>query len=208
MSTGWLDNSFLLLLGAAAVWFVLRFILGPKRGAPSLGSFFRREPAEVVEGLGRKAIATLLEDTKAFVAGENALRGLLLAGPFATRSATITSPVTLVALCDAPESYAEPDWLMRWAYLARGHKVIQQAISREPGLVTHRLVLRGAPPVDVHFMQPDRAAPPEALEIALKSGLSVVEDPSGQAERLRRRWESLSRPALKNKQSIKQEETP
>lgn len=199
MSIGWLDNSFLLLLGAAAVWFVLRFILGPKRGAPTLGSFFRREPAATVEGLGRKAIATLLDDSKAFVMGENALRGLLLAGPFAARSANITSSVTLIALCDAPESYAEPDWLLRWAYPARGHKVLEQRVVQEPGHVTHHLALRGAPPIEFHFIVPDRAAPPEPLLDALKRGLSVVDDAAGQAERLRRHWENLYRSDLARK---------
>ena len=62
MSTGWLDNSFLLLLGVAGFWFTARFVLGPRRGAPSFGSFFRREPTESVDGLGQKAIATLLGD--------------------------------------------------------------------------------------------------------------------------------------------------
>jgi hypothetical protein len=193
MSTSWLDSSFLLLLGAAGAWFVMRFILGPKRGAPSLSSFFRREPLETVEGLGRKAIATLLDDTRAFVASEDALRGLLLAGPFATRSATITSHVTLMAICDAPETYVEPDWLLRWAYPARAHKVLEQRVSREPGLVTHHLTLRGAPPIEIHFLHGDCAAPPEAVQSALKQGLSVIDDVTGQAERLRRRWETLSR---------------
>lgn len=193
MSTGWLDNSFLLLLGVAGVWFFMRFVLGPKRGGPTFASFFRREARETVEGLGQKAISTLVADTRALVVAEPGLRGLLLAGPFAARAGKMTSHVTFVLLTDAPEKYRDEEWLLRWAYPARGHKVVTQREAVEPGHVTHHLTLRGAPPVEMHFVAADRAAAPETLRAALRIGWSVLEDPTGQAERLRRRWENLLR---------------
>lgn len=196
MSTGWLDNTFLLLLGVAGVWVFLRFVVGPRRGAPSFGSLFRREAAPQMEGLGQKAIATLLADTRSFAIAEDALRGLLLAGPFAVRKARQDSLVVLVALCDAPERYSEAEWVLRWAYPARGHKVLSHKITRdEPGHVAHQLTLRGAPPVALHFVAVDRAGPPDALRAAVVEGFSLIEDPAGEAERLRRRWDSLSRNA-------------
>lgn len=198
MSTGWLDNSFLLLLGVAGIWFFMRFVLGPRRGGPTFGSFFRREEREAVEGLGQKAIATLIADTRAFVVGEQALRGLILAGPFATRAGKMTSTVTLIALSDAPEHYRDEDWMLRWAYPARGHKVLEKRETHEPGHVMHALRLRGAPPVELHFVAGDRAAAPEVLQPAIKAGASVIEDPAGQAERLRRRWDSLHRQSTDN----------
>ena len=193
MSTGWLDNSFLLLLGVAGIWFFMRFVLGPKRGGPTFASFFKREERETIDGLGQKAIATLLSDTRAFVVGEAALRGLILAGPFAGLSGKMTTPVTLIALSDAPETYLGEEWLLRWAYPARGHKVLAQHEEQAPGHVIHHLSLRGAPPVEMHFIAADRAEAPPALRAALAAGASVIEDPAGQADRLRRRWESLLR---------------
>ncbi len=193
MSTGWLDNSFLLLLGVAGIWFYLRFVIGPRRGGPSLRSFFRREARETVDGLGQKAIATLLADTRAFVTEEAALRGLILAGPFAARSARAGSLVTLIALSDAPQAYLGSDWLLRWAYPARGHKVLWQREEQAAGQVVQHLGLRGAPPLEIHFVTVDHAAPPENLLPALAFGTKVIDDPAGQAERLRRRWESLLR---------------
>lgn len=205
MSTGLLDNAFLLLLGAAGVWFVLRFVLGPRRGAPSLASFFRREPRESVEGLGQKAIATLLADMRSFVAGEEALRGLLLAGPFAARQAKRNSLVTFIALGPAPERFTSEDWLLRWAYPARGHKILTQESETAPGLVTHHLTLRGAPPVVVHFVAYDTPELPEPLRPAFVEGASVIEDPTGLAERLRRRWEHLIAAAGRATPSSKEE---
>lgn len=207
MSTGLLDNTFLLLLGAAGVWFVLRFVLGPRRGAPSLASFFRREAAESVDGLGTKAIATLLADMRGFVAGEESLRGLLLAGPFAARQGKRASLVTFIALGPAPERYAEPDWLLRWAYPARGHKILTQESETAPGLVSHHLTLRGAPPVVVHFVAYDSPELPAPLRAAFAEGASVIEDPTGLAERLRRRWETLLAASSRNASPNKEETT-
>lgn len=205
MSTGWLDNSFLLLLGVAGIWFFMRFVLGPRRGGPTFSSFFKREARETVDGLGQKAIATLLADTKALVVAEASLRGLLLAGPFAGRAGKMSSPVTFIVITDAPEQYRDGDWLLRWAYPARGHQVLAHREANEPGHVSHHLTLRGAPPVELHFVPGDRAAAPDPLRAALRLGLIVIEDPTGQAERLRRRWDSLHRqPAATN---IKREKT-
>ena len=190
----------------AGIWFFMRFVLGPKRGGPTFASFFKREARETVEGLGQKAISTLVADTRALVVGEPGLRGLLLAGPFAARAAKMTSPVTFVVLTDAPEQYRDDEWLLRWAYPARAHPVLARRDTIEPGHVAHHLSLRGAPPVEMHFVTADRAAAPDALRPALRIGWSVLEDPTGQAERLRRRWESLLRQGAET--DTKREKTP
>ena len=70
------DNALLLLMGIGGLWFVARFVVGPKRGAPGLKAMFSREPPLQSLGIGKDAIRTLLEDTRAFIVGAADLRGL------------------------------------------------------------------------------------------------------------------------------------
>ncbi|KAF0231592.1 MAG: hypothetical protein FD175_500 [Beijerinckiaceae bacterium] len=187
--TGWsLDNPLLLLAGIAGIWFTMRFIVGPKRGAPGLRVLFGREAPVQLKGMGREAIATVLEDTRQFVVASADLRGLVLAGPFAVRSATPTSAVVLVIFCDDISGYADKGWLDRWAYPARGHLITGHDTEQTPSGSTHRIRLRGAPQVELHFVRMDGIDPPKALAPALAKGSATIEDPSGLVEKLRLHW--------------------
>ncbi len=183
-----LQNAFLLLLAVAGFWFTARFLVGPRRGAPSLRAMFTREKPAHLEGLGQEAIATLIGDTRRFAIGEPGLRGLILAGPFAVKAAEAASPVTLIALCETIAPYTGKAWLDRWAYPARGHLILEHVIENFPNGAGHRLVLRGAPPISIHFTALDALEPPEVLYTALAEGAETIEDPSGLADKLRLRW--------------------
>lgn len=194
--TGWsLNNPLLLLAGIAGIWFTMRFIVGPKRGAPGLSALFRRETAAQIKGMGRKAIATVIEDTRQFVVAAADLRGLVLAGPFAVRTATPTSAVVLIVFCEDISGYADKGWLARWAYPARGHLITGHDIEQTPPGILHRIRLRGAPPLELHFVRLDGIDPPKALLPALAEGSVTIEDPSGLVEKLRLHWASQLRKA-------------
>lgn len=182
------NNALLLLLAIGGLWFAARFILGPRRGAPSLKSMFSRQVAVQQKGLGKDTIRTLLEDTRAFVVGTPDLRGLILAGPFAVEAATPASTVTLAILCTDSAQYSDKTWLPRWAYPARGHPISAHAITVLPQEAVHIITLRGSPPVALHFVQGDLGEAPLSLHAALGTGTILIEDPSGFAEKLRLHW--------------------
>lgn len=179
------QNAIFLLVAIAGFWFTVRFVVAPRRGAPGLGAMFSREAATPRIGLGREAIASLLADTRQFAIGEPGIRGLLLAGAYAAKEAEPTSPVVLVALADDPQRYRGEEWLERWSYLKRGHDVQSRDETEEGGIVRHAFRLRGAPPVEFHFLKPQDAKPPEALDEAFGEGLTVIDDPAGLAAKFR-----------------------
>lgn len=183
------QNTVMLLVAVAGFWFFARFVVAPRRGAgPGLRAMFRRERVMPRIGLGRDAIATLLDDTREFVVDEEALRGLILAGPFAAKLAEAESLVTLILLTDTPARFAGDDWLARWRYIRRGHDVIDHQIETHESGATHRMTLRGAPPLVMRFEHFPTLAPPVGLEAALDEGSATIEDPAGQAEKLRLSW--------------------
>lgn len=189
-----LDNAFLLLVAIAGFWFVARFVAGPRRGAPGLRGMFTRESPVKREGMDSAAIATLLGDARKFVAGEAALHGLILAGPFAAGTALPDSTVTLVAFGESVAAYAGPEWLARWAYPAREHAVRQHDIAATGAGFLHRLELRGAPPLVFAFLPPDAALPEAPLREALETGMRIVEDPAGRVGQVVERWRVALRP--------------
>ena len=193
-----LSNPLLLVLGIGGLWFFARFILGPRRGAPGLKSMFAREKPVARPGLGKDAIRTLIDDTRAFVVEGADLLGLILAGPFAAKAATPESGVILVVLCRDLKAYSDRAWLPRWAYPARGHPVSTHAIEVSSQEVVHRFTLRGSPPVAVHFVLAEIREAPVSLQSALGIGAMLLDDPSGAAEKLRQQWLK----ALRQPQSI------
>ena len=182
------DNALMLILAVAGFWFTARFLVGPKRGAPGLGIFFRRERAVRHAGLGKEAIATLIEDTRQMVLAAPDLRGLVLAGPFAVQAATSQSAVSFMILCEAIEPYSGKVWLARWNYPARGHAILEHRIVAGAMEALHLLNLRGSPPIRLHFVRMDSLAPPPTLIAAMREGAATLDDPSGLAEKLRIHW--------------------
>lgn len=189
------QNALFLLIAVAGFWFTVRFVIAPKRGAPGLGSMFRREAATPAIGLGREAIASLLADARQFAIQEPGIRGLLLAGSYAAKTAEPTSPVVLVALAEEPHLYRDGSWLARWSYLKRGHDILSQEAEENSGIVHHRLKLRGAPPVEFHFVGLHASPPSDALDDAFEDGLAVLDDPAGVAAKFRQ--EALARLAAR-----------
>ncbi len=179
------QNAIFLLVAVAGFWFTVRFVVAPRRGAPGLGAMFSRETATPKIGLGREAIASLLADTRQFAIGESGIRGLLLAGAYAAKEAEPSSPVVLVALADDPQLYRGEDWLTRWSYLKRGHDVHSRNEAEDGGIVRQQFRLRGAPPIDFHFLKSQDAKLPEALDEAFAEGLTVIDDPAGLAAKFR-----------------------
>jgi len=181
------QNPLLLLVAVAGFWFMVRFVIAPRRGAPGLGALFRREAAAPKTGLGREAIASLLADSRQFSINEPGLRGLLLAGAFAAQQAEPSSPVVLIALADDPQAYRAADWLGRWPYPKRGHEVVSQEATATDAAVHHELTLKGAPPVSFHFLMSDASPTDAALEAAFEQGLVVIDDPAGRAAQFRQK---------------------
>ncbi|HRE22307.1 MAG TPA: hypothetical protein PKW21_14930 [Rhabdaerophilum sp.] len=178
-------NAIFLLVAVAGFWFTVRFVVAPRRGTPGLGALFRRETALPKIGLGREAIASLLADTRQFAIGEPGIRGLLLGGLYAAKEAEPSSPVVLVALADNPQTYRGDSWLDRWGYLKRGHEVLSRDEAEENGVVCQQLTLRGAPPVEFHFLKLPDLSSSVALDEALEEGLTVIDDPAGLAAKFR-----------------------
>lgn len=183
-----LDNAFFLLIAIAGFWFMVRFVIAPKRGAPGLGAMFRREKPVRLEGLGKDAIATLIGDARAFVVGDMRLRGLVLAGPFAAVAAEPRSKVILIALADDADAYSGKEWLSRWAYPGRGHEILGHEVQAYVNGVGHRFTLRGSPPLEIHFVRFDCLHAPPLLRPDVAEGTETIDDPSGIAEKLRLRW--------------------
>lgn len=188
-----LDNAFYLLIAIAGLWFMARFVIAPKRGAPGLRAMLGREKPVRLEGLGREAIATLIGDACGLVVDDARLRGLILAGPFAVQAAGPASSVILVALTDDIDLYSGTDWLSRWAYPGRGHAILTHDIERHANGVAHRLTLRGSPPIEIHFVRLDCLHASPALRPAFAEGTQTIDDPSGLVEKLRQRWAEEAR---------------
>ncbi|MCA0400175.1 MAG: hypothetical protein LCH38_05090 [Proteobacteria bacterium] len=182
-----------LLVAIGAFWFFMRFVLGPKRGAPGLREMFRREKQVALEGMGVEAIKTLLEDTRAFVVAEPELRGLILAGSFAAKRANTKSAAILVVMADDPGHYSGEEWLPRWSYPGRGHTILSHHIEHRPGEVEHRFSLRGAPLLRLYFLRFDTPQVPASLSDAIAAGAETIEDPTGLTEKLRRHWRDPSK---------------
>lgn len=186
------DRAFLLIAGIAAIWFFMRFIVGPRRGAPRLADMFARERPTVTTGMGTEAIATLIADTKSFVSSRADTRGLILAGPFAAAAGVAGSTVTFVVISDDPAAFAGPGWIDGWSYPARSHPILTREEALEGGAITQRLALRGSPPLVFHFVKIDVLDPPDSLRPALAAGTMTLDDPTGIAGKLRRHWTDMA----------------
>jgi hypothetical protein len=184
----WLfDNPIALVVGIAAIWVFMRFGIGSRRGGPGLAALLRREKALKPVGMGRAAIATLIETTRRFAGAEPGLRGLILAGPFAARTAGPQSTVSFILIAEEPQAYADRDWIARWPYPQVGHPVLGHETGGADG-ITHRLSLRGSPPIAFHFVRFDAFDVPADLAPLFEDGAETLDDPSGLAEKLRRHW--------------------
>lgn len=177
-----------IVLAIAALWLMARWQSGPKgRRGLSLG-LFRREKRETVPGLGPQAIRTLIDDTIAFVRKEPGLAGLVLAGSFAAETGKADSTVVFIVPAADLAPYAGRDWLARWPYPARGHVVQQFQSASADGVTSQRFVLRGAPPITIHFVDAAREAAPPALAEALAEGAMALETGTSAAKALVARW--------------------
>ena len=184
-----LSNPLLLVGGIILIWFVARFGFGRRYGAPSFGGMFAREARMVEHGLGPEALRTLLDDFRSLVAADNGLRGLILAGPFASHQGSARSGATVIALSTDAPAYAGRGWFARWPYINRGHLVISHAESAVSDAILHRLTLRGAPELVVMFLDIDAAEPPVEIAAALAQGAIVVETGTSDAKALLERWD-------------------
>lgn len=181
------DSALLILAGVAGLWFTTRFLYRPKGSSGGLGSLFRRERAEAVPGIGLEALRSLSEDLVTFAKAEIALRGVILAGPFAARQANAASDVTAILISTDLTGQDEQAYLRRWPYIRRGHDIRAHRLERVPGGLIHRLTLRGAPSIVLAFIEGDAPLPP-ALEPALKQGATFFDIGTGDAEALLSRW--------------------
>lgn len=183
-----LTNGLFLLLAIGLVWLVARQQLAKRTGQSGFMAMFRREAPMRLGGMGREALESLLEDTRHLVGADAALRGLVLAGPFAVKLGSTHSIVTLVLLTREIDPYLGDDWLARWPYLSRGHGVSQHRIERSEGAVRHQLTLRGAPPIDVHFVPASAETVPPALATAFREGAIAIETGTPDGRTALERW--------------------
>jgi len=184
-----LETALPIVLAMAVLWFGTRMMAGKKMSGVSLGSMFQREKPLVKSGLGEPAIKTLLEDVKAFVHGERAVRGLILAGPFAEAAAAPEDEVTFVILVDDLTDYRDTLWRARWPYPARGHLIRDHQIETVEGAALHLLSLRGAPPLRFHFVETGLAKAPSATVKALNRGAKPIETGTDAARPTLQRWQ-------------------
>jgi hypothetical protein len=163
------EHALMVLAGVSVIWFAMRFLYRPKGKISSFGRFFRREPVEVVHGLGIAALRSLIDDLQDFARQQDGLRGLIIAGPFAAHRADSRSVLTAIFISHDLAGQDEPGYLAGWAYPGRGHVVQNHQVSQYPGLIVHRLNLRGAPPMEIAFVLSGQARP-EPLAAALDIG--------------------------------------
>jgi hypothetical protein len=180
----------LLLGGVAILWMLTRLAAPHGRGVSGLTSMFRRESLPQRQGLGRRAIATLLADSHALAANAREISGLLLAGPYAVAWASAEDPVTLIFITDRPERYQDREWLAKFGYIARGHDLETHAAEVGAGFALHSLKLRGAPALLIGFVAPSAHStrPPEGLSRALTAGVTIEHDPRGNIAAIAGRW--------------------
>lgn len=188
-----LSSPLMLIGGVLLIWLVARFGFGRRYGAPSLGGMFRREARMAEHGLGPEALRTLLDDFRTLVAGDNALRGLILAGPFASHQGRADSVITILALSADVPAYTGRSWFARWPYINRGHLVMSHQESAAPDAITHRLTLRGAPALAVIFLGANAAEPPPEAGAALTQGAIAVETGTPDARLILERWASIQK---------------
>lgn len=182
------SSGVMILAGVSVLWMVMRFGYGPKMGGASLASMFKREKAQPKPGMGAEALTTLLDDCRRMVAEDSALRGMILAGPFATRKGKADTLVTLIFLTKEVERYASKDWFARWPYIARGHLVMEHKAEQSAGMWLHHLTLRGAPPLLFAFLDHASAKPPSALRNALTQGAQALDTATPDAKAALARW--------------------
>jgi hypothetical protein len=182
------DAALYIVAAIAILWFGTRIMLGKRAPGSSLTQMFTREKPMAVTGLGQAAIRTLVEDTLAFEHGERAIRGVILAGPFASKLAGPEDEVSFVMLADDLADYRETSWRARWPYPQRGHLVLDHRIEEVEGALVHRIALRGAPPITLHFVPVEAAnAPAEAARAILK-GAKPLDTGTDAARRALARW--------------------
>lgn len=196
-----LSNPLLLIGGIILIWFVARFSFGQRFGAPSIGGMFRREASMEKHGLGPTALRTMLDDFKTLVKGDNALRGLILAGPFASHQGATQADVTMIVLSNDIAAYAGRSWFARWPYINRGHLVRSHEESATPHAILHRLALRGAPALVVVFLDIAASHPPEEIADALQQGAIVAETGTPDAKIILEKWAALEKSTSMNSNS-------
>ncbi|MCZ8182851.1 MAG: hypothetical protein O9322_07755 [Beijerinckiaceae bacterium] len=182
------ENAPYLLLAVIGFWFAARFLVMPGRNRSGLAGMFRREAPVREAGLDQAAIRTLVEDSRAFARQRPDIRGLLLAGAFASGTARPDSAVVLVFLAENPAVFVDGESLSGWPYPERGHAIITRDVATEDGAALHRLVLKGAPPVTLGFIAPESRALPASLAAPVRAGCQILDDPAGQAASLRQAW--------------------
>lgn len=183
-----LDTGLMIMGGIAVIWFVTRFLYGPKGKSGGLSSMFRREAAETVPGIGIEALRSMVDDLATLVRNTQSLRGLVIAGPFAARKADATSSVTAILLSTDLDGQHEPLALAGWPYPARGHEIRSRRVEQGEGYVLHHLTLRGAPPVEIAFVKADLPAAPTPLRAALEAGAFCHDIGTQDADIILARW--------------------
>ncbi|WP_284179333.1 hypothetical protein [Rhabdaerophilum sp. SD176] len=182
------DNAAYLLLAVIGFWFAARFLVMPGRSRSGLAGMFRREAPVREAGLDQAAIRTLVEDSRTFARHRPDIRGLLLAGEFASGTARPDSAVVLIFLSESPGVFSGRESLSGWPYPERGHAILAHDKVVEDGAVLHRLVLKGAPPVTLAFIATEGRSLPAPLAPPVRAGCQILDDPAGQAASLRQAW--------------------
>jgi hypothetical protein len=182
-----LDQGLMLLAGVAGIWLAMRFLYRPKGPKSGLLTMFKREPAMVVPGIGIEALRSMVDDLETFVRNTESLRGLIIAGPFASRTADATAHVTAILISHDLAGQETPMALSGWPYPSRGHEIRERQVESGEGYVLHRLTLRGAPPVELAFVRPEAELPP-ALSPALSQGAMPRDLGTNEAEIVLKRW--------------------
>jgi hypothetical protein len=187
-----IDAALYIVAAIAILWFGTRMLLGKRAPRSSLAQMFTREKPLPRVGIGADAIRTLITDTQSFAQGERAIRGLILAGPFAAKAAKPDDEVTFVLLADDLADYRETLWRARWPYPQRGHFYRDHRIEEAGEALIHRINLRGAPPIALHFVPVEAASPSAATAQALKRGAKPLETGTDAARRALARWNNHS----------------
>jgi hypothetical protein len=181
------DQGLMLLAGVAGIWLAMRFLYRPKTAAGGFLRMFRREPAVAVPGIGIEALRSMVDDLETLVKNTQSLRGLIIAGPFAARKADATSHVTAILLSTDLSGQDGPLAIAGWPYPARGHEIRERKVETGPGYALHRITMRGAPPVELAFVQIGADLPPVLAE-ALSEGALARDLGTNEAEIQLSRW--------------------
>ena len=185
-----MENGLYVIGAIAVLWFVARSGFGQKGRSSGLLGMFKREKALPRIGMGPEALKTLLDDLKSMEAQDACLRGLILAGPFAAKTAKADSIVTCIALCTDMERYTGRNWLARFPYIARGHLVQDFKSDAIEGGILHHLRLRGAPPLALYVVEPALAKPPAMIMARLQEGAIALATGTSDAKTALARWQN------------------